>query len=97
MGGETLRHRDIAPTYPGDLLADVVIPATGKTKVEIAQLLGVSRQTLYEILGRRQSVTPVSRSARQVIRQWCRACGFVCSTLTTFGTLNGSLRANLRK
>jgi len=58
MADKTLRHKDLEPGHPGDLLAEIVIPATGKTKAEIAQLLGISRQTLYDILGRRQSVTP---------------------------------------
>ena len=30
------------PTHPGELLRDV-IPATGKSKAEIAALLGISR------------------------------------------------------
>ncbi|MBP0651213.1 HigA family addiction module antidote protein, partial [Mycobacterium tuberculosis] len=32
--------------------------ATGRTKVEIAALLGVSRQQLYDILGERKPVSP---------------------------------------
>jgi addiction module HigA family antidote len=36
-----------------------VIPATGKTKAEIAQLLGNSRQHLCDILRERRPVTPV--------------------------------------
>lgn len=58
MGGETLRHRDIEPAHPGELLDEIAIPAVGKTKVEVARLLGVSRQTLYDILSCKQSVTP---------------------------------------
>lgn len=52
------RSAERAPTHPGFLLADTVIPATGKTKVEIAALLGVSRQYLYDILSERKPVTP---------------------------------------
>lgn len=47
-----------APTHPGFLLADTVIPATGKTKSEIARLLGISRQQLYAILDERAPVSP---------------------------------------
>ena len=36
----------------------MVLPALGKTKAEIARLLGVSRQTLYDILDEKQPVTP---------------------------------------
>ncbi|MFT3989468.1 HigA family addiction module antitoxin [Aestuariivirga sp.] len=46
------------PTHPGTLLASTVLPAMGKTKVEIASLLGISRQTLYDVLAARQPVTP---------------------------------------
>ena len=46
------------PTHPGRILADDVLPAAGRSKSEIARLLGVSRQTLYDILEARQPVTP---------------------------------------
>ena len=52
------RARNLCPSHPGELLADVVIPATGKSKAEIARMLGISRQTLYDILNQRQPVTP---------------------------------------
>ena len=45
------------PSHPGALLRDI-IPETGKTKVEIAQLLGISRQQLYDILQERKPVSP---------------------------------------
>jgi addiction module HigA family antidote len=40
------------------LLREVVIPATGKTRSEIAALLGISRQHLYDILNERKPVSP---------------------------------------
>ncbi|HEY0146506.1 MAG TPA: HigA family addiction module antitoxin [Methylovirgula sp.] len=58
MVAKTLRHIDLQPSHPGELLREIVIPATGKSKVEIAQLLGISRQSLYDILAERQSITP---------------------------------------
>lgn len=45
------------PSHPGALLADI-LPATGKTKVEIAEMLGISRQQLYDILGEKKPVSP---------------------------------------
>lgn len=45
------------PSHPGVLLADI-IPATGKSKVEIAGLLGISRQQLYDILREKKPVSP---------------------------------------
>jgi plasmid maintenance system antidote protein VapI len=35
-----------------------VIPPTGRTKTEIAALLGISRQHLYDILAERKPVSP---------------------------------------
>jgi addiction module HigA family antidote len=58
MATDSLRHSSIEPAHPGELLAEIVIPATGKSKAEIARLLGISRQTLYDILNQRQPVTP---------------------------------------
>ncbi len=46
------------PTHPGALLREDMIPATGRTKVEIAGLLGISRQHLYDILNERKPVSP---------------------------------------
>jgi antitoxin HigA-1 len=45
------------PTYPGVLLREA-ITATGLTKVEIADKLGLSPQYLYAILGGRTRITP---------------------------------------
>jgi addiction module HigA family antidote len=52
------RHPSIEPAHPGELLSEVVIPATGRSKADIARLLGISRQTLYDILNCKQPVTP---------------------------------------
>jgi addiction module HigA family antidote len=46
------------PSHPGALLREVVIPAAGRTKVEIAGLLGISRQHLYDILREAKPVSP---------------------------------------
>jgi addiction module HigA family antidote len=43
--------------HPGELLREDVLPALGKPKAEIARLLGVSRQTLYDILSEKQPIT----------------------------------------
>jgi len=52
------RKADHCPTHPGALLREDVIPATGRTKAEIAQCLGISRQHLYDILRERKPVSP---------------------------------------
>lgn len=54
-----VRNINRAPTHPGALL-DEIIPATGKTKTEIAKLLGISRQQLYDIIGEKKPVTAAS-------------------------------------
>ena len=52
------RSKSRCPTHPGALLRDDIIPATGRTKAEIAGLLGISRQHLYDILQERKPVSP---------------------------------------
>ncbi len=46
------------PTHPGALLREDVIPATGRSKTEIAHMLGISRQHLHDILRERKPVSP---------------------------------------
>jgi addiction module HigA family antidote len=53
-----IRSQERAPTHPGALLREDVIPATGKPKAEIARLLGISRQHLYDILAETKPVSP---------------------------------------
>ena len=50
------RDPNRCPTHPGELLREV-IPATGKSKTEIAALLRISRQHLYDILKERKPVS----------------------------------------
>lgn len=50
-------RRHLPAMHPGELLREDILPALGKSKAEIARLLGVSRQTLYDILLERQPVT----------------------------------------
>lgn len=52
------RNPNRCPTHPGALLRNTVIPAVGKPKAEIARLLGISRQQLFDILGERKPVSP---------------------------------------
>jgi addiction module HigA family antidote len=58
MAHAAKRNPARCPTHPGAPLREDVIPATGRTKAEIAQLLGVSRQHLYDILRERKPVSP---------------------------------------
>lgn len=54
-----LPKRGLPPMHPGELLREEILPALDRPKTEIAKLLGVSRQTLYDILEERQPVTPM--------------------------------------
>ena len=51
-----IRNPDRAPSHPGALLDDI-IPATGRSKTEIARLLGISRQQLYDIMAEKKPVS----------------------------------------
>src|SRR5437868_9961063 len=53
-----LPKRGLPPMHPGELLREEILPALDRPKAEIARLLGVSRQTLYDILDEKQPVTP---------------------------------------
>ncbi len=57
MSGNNLL-RGLKPMHPGEMLREDVLPTLGKSKTEIARLLGISRQTLYDILDEKQPVTP---------------------------------------
>jgi antitoxin HigA-1 len=48
----------LRPTHPGEVLREDVLPALGRSKIEIAELLGVSRRQLYNILDEGQPITP---------------------------------------
>ena len=48
----------LRPTHPGEILREDVLPALGRSKVEIAGLLGISRRMLYDILEESRPITP---------------------------------------
>ena len=52
------RHPKRAPTHPGDTLREIVLPELGISQVELAQRLGISRQSLNRLLNKSQRVTP---------------------------------------
>jgi addiction module HigA family antidote len=51
------RDQNRCPAHPGELLREDVIPATKRSKAEVARLLGISRQHLYDILAERKPVS----------------------------------------
>lgn len=52
------RHTSIEPVHPGEVLREDAFPALGITKPALAEALGVSRQTLYEIMTLKRGVSP---------------------------------------
>jgi addiction module HigA family antidote len=52
--------RGLKPMHPGEFLREDILPAIDITKVEIARLLGISRQHLYDILDEKKAVTPAT-------------------------------------
>jgi antitoxin HigA-1 len=52
-----IRDPDRCPTHPGELLREDIIPATDRTMAEIARLLGISRQHLYDITRERRPIS----------------------------------------
>lgn len=53
----TKRHSAIPVTHPGELAREVILPELDMSKTQIAISLGISRQTLYDILNEKQPVT----------------------------------------
>ncbi len=52
-----LNNRKRRPTHPGEILREDVLPAAGLTQGGFANLLGVSRRTVNEILQEKRPVT----------------------------------------
>ena len=52
------RNNERPRTHPGAILREDVLPASGLSKAAFARALGVSRQTLYDIINETQPVTP---------------------------------------
>jgi len=58
MAHAAIRNPKRPPTHPGALLRETVLPALGRTKVEIAELAGISRQHLHDILNEKKPISP---------------------------------------
>ena len=58
MTFENTRERKIRPTHPGEMLREDFLPDYGLTVSSLARALGVSRQTVNELLQERRAVSP---------------------------------------
>lgn len=56
MSKRTIK-RGLPAMHPGEILREDILPALGRSKTEIAGLLGISRQTLHDIMTEKQPVT----------------------------------------
>ncbi len=52
------RHSTISPVHPGEILREDAFPALNVTKPVLAKSLGISRQTLHDIMTTKRAVTP---------------------------------------
>ncbi len=52
------RERRVRPTHPGEMLREDFMPDYGLTVSGMAKALGVSRQTVNELLRERRAVSP---------------------------------------
>jgi len=58
MSMRNTRTRKIRPTHPGEMLREDFLPDYGLTVSSFAKALGVSRQTINELLRERRAVSP---------------------------------------
>ena len=51
-------RRTRKPTHPGVLIREDLLPEAGLSQTQLAQLIGVSRRTVSEIINERRRFTP---------------------------------------
>lgn len=52
------QQRIVRPTHPGEMLREDFLPDYGLTATTLAKALGVSRQSIHELLRERRAVSP---------------------------------------
>jgi addiction module HigA family antidote len=57
MRANILNNRKRRPTHPGELLREEILPAIALDQGRLAERLGVSRQSLNELVNERRSVS----------------------------------------
>jgi addiction module HigA family antidote len=58
MAIKNTETRKIQPTHPGEMLREDFMPDYGLTTKRLAEELGVSRQTINELLRERRAISP---------------------------------------
>lgn len=56
--GVARRKRQVRPIHPGEMVREDFLPDYGLTVTDLAEALGVSRQTVNELLRERRSLSP---------------------------------------
>ncbi len=59
MSIEYIGKRRISPTHPGEMLREDFIPDYGLTTKNLADAIGVSRQTINELLREKRAISPI--------------------------------------
>ena len=59
MSIPNITKREIPPTHPGEMLREDFLPDYGLSVASLADALGVTRQTINELLRARRAVTPI--------------------------------------
>jgi addiction module HigA family antidote len=89
--------KGLQPMHPGEMLREDVLPSLGKSKTEIASLLGISRQTLFDIQRERQPVTPAMALRFGKLLGTGRTSGSICSAPTISTSPRSSLGRCLQR
>lgn len=58
MSIQNPRERTARPTHPGEILREDFLPDYGLTAASLAEALGVSRQSINELLRERRALSP---------------------------------------
>jgi addiction module HigA family antidote len=58
MGIPNTKRKEVSPIHPGEMLREDFLPQYGLTVSKLAEALGVSRQTVNEVLRENRSVSP---------------------------------------
>ena len=58
MSIRNIEKRKTQPTHPGEMLREDFLPDYGLTAASLASTIGVSRQTINELLKERRSISP---------------------------------------
>ncbi len=67
MASKSKRHPSIPVSHPAATIREIGLPALGISKTAFAKALGVSRQTLYDLLDEKQGITAAMALRLEVV------------------------------